>query len=87
MAEGRKYDGDKLRYDLIPVGPLAEVAKVYTIGAKKYADRAVCMVLSNDMLRLIGVANDWTPKMGSIIWLVLFGALWLLWSMSPPAQS
>lgn len=37
--EGTKYDGDKLRYDLIPTGPLAEVAKVYTIGAKKYDDR------------------------------------------------
>ena len=39
MAEGRKDDQEKLRYDLIPVGPLAEIAKVYTIGAKKYADR------------------------------------------------
>lgn len=26
----------KLRYDLIPVAGLAEVAKVFTIGAKKY---------------------------------------------------
>jgi dATP/dGTP diphosphohydrolase len=37
--EGVKFDGDKLRYDLIPVKPLAKVAEVYTIGAKKYADR------------------------------------------------
>lgn len=39
MAEGRKYDGGKLRYDLLPIRPLAEVVKVYTLGAKKYADR------------------------------------------------
>ncbi len=37
--QGRKDDSDKLRYDLIPVGPMAEVARVYTIGAKKYTDR------------------------------------------------
>ena len=38
---GIKYDKSlsKLRYDLIPPGPLAEVAYVYTIGAQKYADR------------------------------------------------
>lgn len=39
MAEGRKDDVDKLRYDLLPTEPLAEVARVYTIGAKKYGDR------------------------------------------------
>ena len=32
--------GDKLeRYDLIPVGPLREVARLYGMGARKYADR------------------------------------------------
>jgi hypothetical protein len=36
---GRKDDTGKLRYDLLPPVPLAEVAKVYTIGAQKYADR------------------------------------------------
>ena len=38
-AEGRKDDTGKLRYDLIPPEPLAGLAQVYTIGAKKYADR------------------------------------------------
>lgn len=38
-SQGRKDDGEKLRYDLIPIGPLAEVAHVYTQGAKKYSDR------------------------------------------------
>lgn len=33
---GRKDDDGKLRYDLIPPGPLANVAAVYTFGARKY---------------------------------------------------
>jgi hypothetical protein len=37
--EGRKDDTGKLRFDLIPVYPLQEIARVYTIGAAKYADR------------------------------------------------
>ena len=39
MSEGRKDDTGKLRFDLLPVRPLEEVARVYTIGAAKYADR------------------------------------------------
>ena len=34
-----KHDEDKLRFDLIPVYPLKEVAKAFTAGAKKYDDR------------------------------------------------
>lgn len=36
---GLKHDREKLRYDLIPVHPLRLLAEVYTIGARKYADR------------------------------------------------
>lgn len=36
---GTKFDEDKLRYDLIPEQALKELARVYTIGAKKYGDR------------------------------------------------
>lgn len=36
---GRKDDGGKLRFDLLPIGPLCELARVYTIGAGKYEDR------------------------------------------------
>lgn len=36
---GKKLDNDKLRYDLIPILPMMEVAKVFTIGANKYGDR------------------------------------------------
>lgn len=39
LEKGAKNDHDKLRFDLIPVKPLEEVAKVFTIGAKKYDDR------------------------------------------------
>jgi hypothetical protein len=39
LSEGTKYDKGKLRFDLIPVRPLAKLAWVFTMGAKKYADR------------------------------------------------
>lgn len=39
MSEkGRKFDGGKLRYDLIPVLALEETTKVVTKGAEKYDD-------------------------------------------------
>lgn len=37
--EGKKYDSRKLRYDLLPVVPLRELVRVFTIGAVKYTDR------------------------------------------------
>ncbi len=45
MTEGVKHDGrggtgqEKLRYDLIPVRPLADLAEVYTVGCRSYGDR------------------------------------------------
>lgn len=36
--EGVKYDGGKLRYDLIPADALEELAAIYTMGAGKYED-------------------------------------------------
>lgn len=39
MAAGTKADAGKHRYDLIPARPLDELARVYTIGASKYAER------------------------------------------------
>ena len=35
---GVKYDADKPRYELLPVGPIEETVKVLTAGAKKYDD-------------------------------------------------
>jgi len=34
---GRKYDADKLRWDLLDLGLVEEVVKILTFGAKKYA--------------------------------------------------
>jgi len=39
LTKGAKYDGEKLRYDLIPPEALEELARVFTIGARKYEDR------------------------------------------------
>jgi hypothetical protein len=35
---GTKFDGDKARMELLPLGSLQEVAKVMTFGANKYAE-------------------------------------------------
>lgn len=35
---GAKYDDGKARWDLLPLGALEEVVKVYTFGVKKYDD-------------------------------------------------
>lgn len=32
-----KHDQDKLRFDLLPPGPLSEVVNIYNYGCKKYA--------------------------------------------------
>lgn len=34
---GLKHDGGKVRWDLLPLGALEEVAKVYSFGSVKYA--------------------------------------------------
>jgi hypothetical protein len=36
---GKKHDGGKPRYDLLPPEALEEVTKVFTFGAGKYGDR------------------------------------------------
>ena len=36
---GNKFDGQKARFDLLPVEALEEVVKIYTYGAVKYGDR------------------------------------------------
>jgi hypothetical protein len=39
MSNGaKKFDGDKLRMDLIPPEAIEELAKVLTMGASKYDD-------------------------------------------------
>ncbi len=39
LTEGLKYDGDKVRMDLLPGDALFAIADILTSGAKKYADR------------------------------------------------
>lgn len=34
-----KYDGEKVRLDLLPVEPIIDVGKILTYGAKKYSER------------------------------------------------
>ena len=36
--KGIKHDQDKLRFDLIPVSAIEELARVYTQGAQKYGE-------------------------------------------------
>ena len=36
---GRKDDQNKLRFDLVPVKPLLEFVRLWTLGAKKYSAR------------------------------------------------
>ena len=33
----RKFDGDKLSWDLLPIEPIERVVEILTYGAKKYA--------------------------------------------------
>lgn len=37
--EGKKFDQEKIRADLLPVDSLLEISKIFTFGAKKYGDR------------------------------------------------
>jgi len=39
LKEGAKFDGGKLRFDLVPVIPFMLIVKVFTFGAVKYEDR------------------------------------------------
>jgi hypothetical protein len=39
MSEGLRFNQGKLRYDLLPPGPIRELTKVLTRGAEKYAPR------------------------------------------------
>lgn len=36
IKEGKKYDNNKLRWDLLPIHVIEEIVKVFTYGSKKY---------------------------------------------------
>ena len=48
MEEGRKFDGDKLRWDLLPIECVEDVVKILTFGAKKYADNNWKLIENSD---------------------------------------
>lgn len=54
-TEGKKFDGDKVRVDLLSVIAMEEIAKVMTFGAKKYGD--------NNWRKGIG----WTRVLGALL--------------------
>jgi hypothetical protein len=62
---GVKFDGDKLRYDLVPPDAMALVAMVFTYGGVKYADRNWEMGMEWNRLAAACERhlNDW--KMGN----------------------
>lgn len=78
---GAKYDGEKVQWDLVPDDAVEEVAKVYTLGAKKYASRNWEKGIS--YMRIVGALrrhlNAWIrgerydpengqPHLASVVW-------------------
>lgn len=53
-TEGKKFDGGKVRLDLLPLDAIEEVAKVMTFGAGKYGDRN--WEKGINYMRLVGAA-------------------------------
>lgn len=39
LKQGTKHDGGKVRWDLLPFDAIGTIARVFTHGAAKYADR------------------------------------------------
>ena len=84
METGVKFDADKVRYDLIPPDALHELAKVYTLGAKKYEDdnwlkgmkwrRVFGAMMRHSWAWFRGEANDpddGQPHLASVAWCAL----------------
>jgi len=83
-SKGIKYDGDKIRYELIPADALHEIAKLYTLGAKKYGDdnwlkglswrRVYGAMMRHAWAWMRGEDNDpedGQPHMASVAWCAL----------------
>lgn len=54
MSEAQKYDGEKIRLDLLPFAAVEEIGKAFTYGAKKYADHNYRKGMARS--RLLGAA-------------------------------
>ena len=68
QPDGRKFDGDKLRYDLIPPHAQKAMVEVLTFGAQKYAPDNWQLV--PDAKRRYFAALErhlWAWKMGEVL--------------------
>lgn len=87
MAEGKKFDKGKPRYDLIPPEALEALAQLFAMGAEKYGDRnwEAGMTWGRIYRAMMGHANkfwmgewldqeDGQPHLTSVMWcaMVLF---------------
>jgi hypothetical protein len=61
---GIKFDGDKVRWDLVPWDAMEEIVKVLTYGANKYADRnwEKGMEYGRLIRATIGHVTDWAMR-------------------------
>ncbi len=55
MSGATKFDGDKVRMELLPEEALVEVSKVFTFGSKKYGD--FNYMKGMEWLRLVGAVR------------------------------
>lgn len=84
---GMKDDSEKLRYDLLPPGPIRQLVEILTFGARKYApnnwqrveqDRYVAALLRHFEAWREGEANDADSGKHHLAH-VLCNAMFLLW--------
>lgn len=62
--EGKKFDENKPRMDLLPMDALLEVAKVLTFGSKKYGDRNWEQGIDPQRLRAAQLRHDAAAELG-----------------------
>lgn len=89
MTAGKKFDGGKLRYDLIPPEVLEALATILTFGAQKYGennwqeledfeDRYTAALFRHIQDRRMGERID--PESGCLHWAhALCNTAFLLW--------
>lgn len=64
--EGKKFDQNKPRMDLLPMDALLEVAKVLTFGATKYGDRNWELGIDPQRLRAAQMRHDAATELGEL---------------------
>lgn len=69
---GNRYNQGKVRLDLLPVGPIMEIGKVFTFGAEKYAPRnwekglkwSTCIASLKRHIAAFESGEDFDPESG-----------------------